>query len=112
MPNIGDIYTVRIYFQGTSGPYKTRPILIINTDGVMYTIAEITSEGPKDPPTYYDQFKEKIKGWEKYGLDKESFVKCTNIHNISNARFINHIGSMDENEFEEIVDKISEANEN
>ena len=33
MPESGDIYKVKIFFKGTSGPYKSRPVLILNSVG-------------------------------------------------------------------------------
>lgn len=100
MPNIGDIYTAIIYFRGRSGNSKPRPVLVLNDLGNgFYTIAEITSKKPKNPPSYYDQFKEFINGWHKCRLDEPSYVKCKNIHNIEGIRLHDYIGSMDYKEF-------------
>ncbi len=109
---IGDICIARIYFEGTSGLFKDRPVLILNSDGKgSYTIVEITSVAPKDPPGYYDTFKEEIKDWQKYGLDEPSWVKCKNVHNPQNLKFFGKIGTMkNTEEFERIVDRIDEYN--
>lgn len=107
MPDKGDIYSIKVFYQGTTGPYKTRPVLIINnTPDKKYTIIELTSVSPKDPPGYYDRFKEKVEKWDKYGLDKQSYVKCKNIHNVEDVDFLEYIGTMDLDEFERIIDKI------
>lgn len=112
MPNKGDIYSANVFYQKTSGPSKARPVLIINDNSIGgYTIVEITSISPKDPPGYYDKFKEEIKKWSKYGLHEKSYVKCRNIHNIKGVRFIKYIGTVDSDEFEHIVNKIVEANQ-
>ena len=112
MINIGDIYLVNIYFKGFSGNYKTRPVLIINNDNSqsICTIAEITSKPPKSPPSYYDQFKEKIIFWQECGLNKQSYVKCNNIHNIDPSRLLKKIGSMKPEEFSRIANAIIKAN--
>lgn len=65
---------------------------------------------PKDPPGYYDNFKEEIKKWSKYGLDKKSYAKCKNIHNVKGVRFVKYIGHMDSDEFEHLVNRIAEVN--
>jgi hypothetical protein len=65
------LYLVKVYFQGTSGSFKKRPILIIDdSEAPLVTFAEITSQGPGDPPKYFDSFKEELKTWQSFGLDK------------------------------------------
>lgn len=113
MPNIGDIYTAIIYYRGSSGNSKLRPVLVINDlRNGFYTIAEITSVPPKNPPGYYDGFKEPIIKWQECGLDEASFVKCksNNIHNIEGIRLHQHIGSIDSVDFSNIINKIIISN--
>jgi mRNA interferase MazF len=111
MPELGDIYKIRIFFKGTFGTYKSRPVLVLEYDNDNCLIAEITSIPPKNPPGYYDLVKEKIKDWEKYNLDKLSYVKCKNVYYIENSRLYEKIGSMkDTDEFRYIVSKIYEYN--
>ena len=112
MPESGDLYKVKIFLKGTSGPYKSRPVLILNPIGENhYTIAEITSKSPKDPPGYYDSVKEEIKNWNDYGLDRKSYVKCKNVYDVEDLRLYQKIGTMkDTEEFERIVDRIDECN--
>lgn len=111
MYDIGDICIAKIYYRGTSGPFKYRPVLILNTDDNGWcTIAEVTSVAPKKPPGYFDTYKEEIKDWQKYGLDDPSWIKCKNIHNVENPRFYRKIGTMkNTEEFERIVDRIYEC---
>lgn len=110
MPDSGDIYTAYIFYKSTQGAYKLRPILVLNDDGNgSCTIVEITSIGPKNPPTHYDTFKEEIVGWRKCGLDQPSYVKCKNVHNVMGLRLKDKIGSMDPDEFEHIVNRIYES---
>ena len=109
MPKIGDIYTAIIYYRGSSGNSKPRPVLVINDLGSgFYTIAEITSVPPKNPPSYYDGFKESIIKWKECGLDEASFVKCkdNNIHKVEGIRLHQYIGSIDPNDFNNIINKI------
>ncbi|MDD2402175.1 MAG: type II toxin-antitoxin system PemK/MazF family toxin [Clostridia bacterium] len=107
MPDIGDIYTAIIYFKGHSRNFKVRPVLVLNDlNNGWYTIAEITSISPKNPPGYYDLYKEPILNWQECGLNEPSFVKCKNIHNVEEIRLHNKIGTMNYNDFINIVDKI------
>lgn len=109
MSNSGDIYTTKIFYIGTTGKGKLRPILVLNDDGEgNVTIVEITSIPPKNPRTYYDNFKEEIKGWKKYGLEEPSYIKCKNVHKVVGLRLVSKIGVMDADEFERIVNKIAE----
>lgn len=111
MPDIKDIYYVEIFFEGISGRSKVRPVLIINKlNNGKYTIVEITSVSPRKPPKGYDIYKEEITNWYSYGLKKLSFVKCTNVINVRPIRFLNKIGIMYDEEFENIVNKIIEYN--
>jgi mRNA interferase MazF len=109
MPDMRDIYTIKIYYKGRRGKYKTRPVLILEPlPNEECNIVEITTAGPKKPPTYYDQYKEKIDTWKECGLNALSYVKCTNIHIIENHRLIKKVGVMSEEEFEKIVKRINE----
>jgi mRNA interferase MazF len=113
-PNISEVWITIVYYKGTSGPYKKRPVLVLNhheTSG-LYTIAEITSVPPKSPPTFYDQFKEPINDWLNCGLDEPSFIKCANIHNLDRVRLERRIGIMEESDFIHIVNKVIETRSN
>ena len=110
MPNAKDVYKAKIYYRGTDGPYKTRPVLVLNDNGYMCTIAEITTDEPDDPPTYYDQFKEEIVDWKLAKLKRKSYVKCKNVHNVVGLELNQQIGVMTDKDFEKIVDRIAEVN--
>lgn len=109
MYGIGDVCLVKIYYKGTSGPYKKRPVLIFNTIGSYYTITEITSVPPKVPPGFYDQFKEPIHNWQACGLDESSYAKCANTHNVEKVRFVRKLGTMDADDFMCIVERIADV---
>lgn len=112
MVNQADIYTATIYYVGNSGDSKDRPVLILDEadEFGFVLIAEITSVPPKNPPTYYDGFKEEIKKWQEYGLNERSFVKCKNTHQVEEDKLINKVGTMDYDEFVHIVEQIEIAN--
>lgn len=113
MPGIGDIYIAIIYYKGLSGNSKPRPVLVLNDLGEgYYTIAEITSVPPKNPPSYFDDFKVPIAKWQECGLDEASFVKCNNnnIHNVEGIRLHQYIGSISPVDFNHIIDKILTCN--
>lgn len=111
MADIQEVYWIKIFYSGLMGNYKVSPVLVLNNLGNgRYTIAEITSVPPKDPPGHYDNYKEPIINWVSCGLDKPSYVKCKNIHNVEDVRFIKLIGIMDADDFLNIVIKISEYN--
>jgi mRNA interferase MazF len=111
MSLVRKIFKVKIYFQGTSGPYKSRPVLVIDYDQVnaLYTIAEITSV-PPNLAGYYDKFKEPIIHWRQCGLVKASYVKCKNIHRVEKSRLFEQIGIINADDFINIVEKIIEYN--
>ena len=58
MPNIGDIYSVEIFYDDNPSESKIRPVLVIDVEDNICLFVEITTTSPKTPPTYYDQFKE------------------------------------------------------
>lgn len=109
MPNARDVYTAIIYYKGLKGDNKPRPVVIINTiDSNRCTIAEITSVPSKNPPNYFARFKVPILKWQECGLDEESWVKCfkENVHNISIDRLHQYIGTMDYQDFVNVVRNI------
>lgn len=111
MPSIGDIYLVRVYFDGRSGVNKSRPVLIINAQPEfnLYTVVECTSVPPKEG-SYYGQFKVKLLHWREYGLNQETYIRCKNTHRIEGKRLYKKLGSMNEGEFLQVIEKIIEWN--
>jgi mRNA interferase MazF len=108
VPFTKEVFITKVYFKGQTGIYKTRPVLILNYDDVrdVCTLVEITSVAPKDPPKYYDTFKEEIMYWELCGLDEKSYVKCKNVHNVHGLELNQKIGIMHDDDFYRIVEKI------
>lgn len=112
MINIGDIYKVIIYYKNKSSDGKSRSVLIINIDSSnsdICTIVEIASALP-EKDNYYSKFKEEIKNWQQCGLNKPSYVKCKNIHNIETERLYEKIGTMKKDDLCNILCKIAEHN--
>lgn len=105
MLNIGELYLVRIAYDDNSNKSKIRPVLVINKDDLTNscTIVEITGTAPKNPPTYYDQFKKPITRWREAGLDKPSYVKIHKTHNIKINNLHEKIGFIDTSDFYNII---------
>lgn len=114
MPSVGEIHSVIIYFENNPQDFKIRPVLIIDIDANtnICTFAEITSSGPKNPPSFYDQFKEPIYKWKEAGLEKLSFVKTHRIHKAHKDKFVIFNGNMNEQELNRILYRIVEVNSN
>lgn len=112
MASIGDIYSVRIFYDDNPSQYKTRPVLVVNLDKELnlYTIAEITRTGPKTPPTYFDQFKEPIFYWRRAGLNSPSYVKTHKIHRVPEDKLLKYCGELESIELIRILNRIVEVN--
>jgi hypothetical protein len=112
LQNIGDVYTGLIYYRGTNGQGKRRPILIIDYKDNWYTIVELTTTEPKKPPGYFDTCKQEIVDWSLAGLDEQSWAKChnNNIHRVDASRLIRHLGSLEEHDLIAVLTKIAEIN--
>lgn len=95
----GDLFTAKLYYRGTSGPYKIRPVLVVDDSSFpMVTLAEITTTEPNIPPKYFDRFKIEVKDWKTAGLHEQSWVKCYlgNVHRVHRNRLNKRIGSVNE----------------
>lgn len=49
MADVGDIFTVEIFFEDFPDKSKLRPVLIVDVEDNLYLVAEITSTPPKMP---------------------------------------------------------------
>ena len=110
LTNFAELHTARVYFKGNDGDNKIRPVLIIDdSEDDLITIAEITSEEPKNPPKYFDNFKVEITGWLAAGLDKRSWVKCheSTVHRVPKDRVVKYIGVVEDNVIIEVLGKIT-----
>lgn len=69
MPHQREIFIIEVEFEDIDG-YKDRPVLILFQCDHLYTIVPITHVAPKNPPlNYFDEAKELIVNWKKYGLE-------------------------------------------
>lgn len=111
MPDIREIYRVKIFFEDNPFEFKIRPILIIdvNLDSGLFTITEITSSQPKVPPSYYDQFKEPIINWRRAGLTEPSYVKTHKIFRVEKDKLLEYVGKMPSHDFDRILARIIEG---
>lgn len=112
MPDLREIYRVKIYFEDDPSQFKIRPILIIDvdSDSGLFTITEITSSKPKVPPTYHDQYKEPIINWRRAGLTEPSYVKTHKIYRIEQDKLLEFVGEVPGIDFDRILDRIIEVN--
>ncbi len=109
MANFGELHTAYVYFKGTEGDFKTRPVLIIDdSEEALITFAEISSVEPNIPPKYFDSFKIEIIEWSQAGLNEHSWVKCHkgNIHRVPKDRVGKYIGIVDDESLLRIIDRI------
>lgn len=109
MAQIGDIYSVKMYYKGTKGPFKFRPVLIIeDEDSRICTIVEITTTEPEEPPKHYDQYKVFFEDWATSGLNEKSWAKCnkTNIHKVKRDRLRKRLGEASNQDLFNIITKI------
>ncbi|MHB1405546.1 MAG: type II toxin-antitoxin system PemK/MazF family toxin [Desulfitobacteriaceae bacterium] len=112
MPDIREIYRVKVFFEDNPSEFKIRPILIVDfdTDSALFTITEITSTQPKVPPTYHDRFKEPIINWRRAGLTEPSYVKTHKIFRIEQDKFLEFVGEVPGLDFDRILARIIEVN--
>ena len=107
----GELYLAKVYYKGTTGPYKERPVLIVDDSEYetgLITFAELTGTEPNNPPKYFDKFKVEIHDWKTTGLDEQSWVKCYigNIHRVHKSRMLKKIGAVNLGVMTEVLEKI------
>ena len=97
-PSIGDIFRVRVRYADDPTQFKDRPVVIlaISDDRVTAITAQLTSQDPGDPPSYYDQFKFPVTNWRASGLDQASWVKTApeNLIELKLSSLRSYIGRM------------------
>ncbi|AVB12165.1 type II toxin-antitoxin system PemK/MazF family toxin [Bacillus subtilis] len=113
MTQVGDIYLVEVAFEDDPSKSKERPVVVIDVDEqdniTVLAISEITSQGPKNPPKYFDQFKTPINKWKQAGLDKMSYVKANKVNIIEEQALKKHLGSMEFEDLYRAIKKIEET---
>jgi mRNA interferase MazF len=71
---IGEIFWFEIEYEDTLNESKRRPAIIIGKkEDSLFILISTTSQSPKDPPSYFDQFKIPIYNWRKMGLPQASW---------------------------------------
>lgn len=110
MANVGDIYTVEIFFEDFPDQSKLRPVLIVDVEDNLYLFAEITSTPPKAPPTYFDRFKEPIHSWREAGLLNPSYVKTHKLHRAQEDKLLIYRGKLEGAKLITILNRIIEVN--
>lgn len=108
---VGSIYTGVFNYQDKPEDSKKRTILLTDIVGENSDIAlvtQITSQPPKEPPTYHDQFRKPILKVAEYGLHKKSYVRINKNAFLPINALTKPIGQMDEEEFLEFAKQIME----
>ncbi|MBJ6362282.1 hypothetical protein ACFOQM_13355 [Paenibacillus sp. GCM10012307] len=74
----GNVYKGEFQYQDSSKKNFRRMVLIdvvTHNDEEVGLMTQITGQGPKFPPGYYDQFREPINHWQLSGLTKMSYAR-------------------------------------
>ncbi|HHW36823.1 MAG TPA: type II toxin-antitoxin system PemK/MazF family toxin [Bacillales bacterium] len=108
--SIGEIYDVEVEFDERDGRAKTRPVVIIdvkNGDPIVVLVAALTGQGPKNPPTFFDQYKVALKDWKQAGLKKESFVKSSKTYTFDASSLRTYRGTLSEEDLLMVISNVS-----
>jgi len=58
MFEIGEVYWLEVEYEDIPNESKRRPAIIIDKkEDRLFILVSTTSQSPKDPPSYFDQFK-------------------------------------------------------
>ncbi|QSF43552.1 hypothetical protein [Paenibacillus tianjinensis] len=103
---IGNVYKGYFQYQDQPGTKDFRRLLLTDIVGENLDIGimtQITTQGPKTPPTHYDQFREPIGKWSQAGLNKKSYARVNKNMPLPLNVLNNPIGKLDEEDFLRIV---------
>lgn len=100
---VGNIYTGVFDYEDKPEESKKRLILltdIVGENSDIGLVTQITSQPPKEPPRYHDQYKKPILKVAEYGLRKKSFVRVNKNSFVPLNALTKPIGQMDDDEFQ------------
>lgn len=113
MFEIGEIFWLEVEYEDIPNESKRRPAIIIdNKDDSLFILVSTTSQSPKDPPSYYDQFKIPIYNWRKIGLSQASWglgyrlIELTENELRSVVTRTDYIGRMSEIDLQYLITQI------
>lgn len=103
---LGDIYYIEKAFEDDPSKSKRRPAIIVDIDnnGKLLLLVVTTSQGRKNPPSHFDQFKHPILNWRKAGLDKPSWCLCYSLLKVPKEALLNYIGTLDDRDYDRLID--------
>ncbi|MEA1961269.1 MAG: type II toxin-antitoxin system PemK/MazF family toxin [Bacillota bacterium] len=113
MFEVGEIFWLEIEYEDIPNESKIRPAIIVDKDEEsFYILVSTTTQSPKDPPSYYDQFKIPILNWRKIGLPQASWglgyrlIKLRDNELRSVVTNTDYIGSMSETDLQYLITQI------
>jgi len=113
MFEIGEVYWLEVEYEDIPNESKRRPAIIIDKkEDRLFILVSTTSQSPKDPPSYFDQFKIPIYNWRKIGLPQASWglgyrlIELTDEELKSVVTKTDYIGRMSEIDLNNLITKI------
>lgn len=113
MFEIGEVYWLEVEYEDIPNESKRRPAIIIDKkEDRLFILVSTTSQSPKDPPSYFDQFKIQIYNWRKIGLPQASWglgyrlIELTDEELKSVVTKTDYIGRLNETDLHDIIAKI------
>lgn len=103
---IGNVYKGTFEYQDAPGSRDYRRLLLVDIVGEAADtgiVTQITSQPPKSPPGYYDQFREPIEKWQQAGLTKPSYARVNKNIAIPLSALAKPIGKLDDEDFARIA---------
>ncbi|EJR29729.1 MULTISPECIES: type II toxin-antitoxin system PemK/MazF family toxin [Bacillus cereus group] len=104
---LGHIYYIDKAFEDDPSQSKRRPAIIVDIDeqnDTIYTLVATTSQGRKDPPKHYDQFKHPIINWRKSGFTEPSWALCYSVVELPKEALLDFVGTMDDRDYDRLLD--------
>lgn len=83
MPEVGDAFYLEVEYEDVFDGSKIRPVIIIDKRDDNIFLVSTTSQKPKNPPSYYDQFKIPILNWRRIGFKEPSWAKSYKLIQLS-----------------------------
>lgn len=72
--HLGTVFWLEIEYEDDPSVSKRRPVIVIDeTEDEVVILISTTSQGPKEPPKTYDNYKIPILNWRLAGLKKPSW---------------------------------------
>ncbi|MDY8021278.1 hypothetical protein [Paenibacillus polymyxa] len=104
---LGNVYKGHFEYQDKPGTKDFRRMVLIDITGEdedIGVLTQITSQEPKDPPTWHDQYRKPINKWKESGLTKMSYARVNKNFPLPLNVLNRPIGQMNEEEFLRIAE--------